>query len=118
MEQQIMKVRVNENRSTDRFLTPGKEYEVLGLDHESFRILDDKGEPILFPKTLFTVIDKQVPADWIWDRYGDDEYYANPPELHEAGFYEDLFDHKPDAVNRFDSYLRTKGICRDRAAAV
>ena len=109
-----MKVRMNQNGAVVRFLTPAKEYEVIGLDHESFRVIDDKGEPILFPKSLFSVIDDRIPEEWIWDRYAGDEYYANPPELHEPGFYEDLFDHKPDAVGRFDDYLRRVGIIGQR----
>lgn len=109
-----MKVRMIENGPMVQCLTPGREYDVIGLDHESYRVIDDKGEPILFSKTLFSVTDDRVPDDWIWDRYADDEYYANPPELHEPGFYEDLFDHKPDAVSRFDSYLRKVGIVRQR----
>ncbi len=82
-----MKVRMKDNAPGVNFLTRGKEYEVIGLDHESFRVLDDKREPILFPKSFFLVVDNRISEDWIWDRYSSDEFYANPPELHEPGFY-------------------------------
>jgi hypothetical protein len=101
-----MKVKMKENGSPINYLTPGKEYEVIGLDHESFRVLDDKGEPILFLKSLFSVIDDRIPEDWIWERYSSDEFYANPPELHEPGFYEDFFDGKKEAVGRLNAYLQ------------
>ena len=109
-----MKVRMKENGAAVNYLTPGKEYDVFGLDHESYRIVDDKNEPILFPKTLFSVIDDRIPEDWIWDRYASDEFYANPPELHQPGFYEDFFDHKPAAIGRFDAFLQKHGITRQR----
>jgi len=109
-----MKVRMIENGATVSYLTPGKDYDVIGLDHESFRVVDDKGEPILFPKSLFSVIDDHIPDDWIWDRYAEDEYYANPPELQEPGFYEDFHDRKPDAIKRFDDFLQRHGIAQGR----
>lgn len=110
-----MKVRMKENGAPVSYLTPGKDYDVIGLDHESFRLVDDKGEPILFSKTLFSVIDDRIPDDWIWVRYAEDEFYANPPELHEPGFYEDFFDHKTDAIKRLDDFRQKHGIARARA---
>jgi hypothetical protein len=91
-------------------LTPGKEYVVIGLDHESYRVLDDKGEPILFPKEGFQVVDHAIPEDWIWDRYSDDEYYAGPTELQLPGFYEDYFEGEPEARKMFADFLLRAGI--------
>lgn len=91
-------------------LTPGKEYVVIGLDHESYRILDDKGEPILFPKEGFEVADDTIPQNWIWDRVNEDEYYAGPKELETTGFYEDYFDGKREAVELFTEFLRKSGL--------
>lgn len=94
-------------------LTPGKHYVVIGMDRESYRVVDDKGEPILFPKSGFQVIDGTIPADWVWDRHAQDEYYADAPEFAGRGFFEDYFDGKPEAVERFVSYLRKKGLIAD-----
>lgn len=90
-------------------LTPGQEYLVIGLDHESYRIVDNKGEPILFPKDGFKIVDDAIPEDWIWKRFGEDEYYADPPELSRPGFYEDYFDGKTEAVKQLRDYLRKTG---------
>jgi hypothetical protein len=68
-------------------LTPGRKYIVIGVDQESFRIVDDKGEPILFPREGFKVVDDAIPQDWIWDRQGDDEYCGGPEGLQAPGFY-------------------------------
>jgi len=108
---------MKQNGIAVNYLTAGKDYDVIGLDHESYRIIDDKGEPILFPKTLFSVIDDRIPDDWIWDRYADDEFYANPPELHEPGFFEDYFDHKRAAIQRFDDFLCKHGMTRRSESA-
>jgi hypothetical protein len=61
----------------------------IGADHTSYRVVDDKGEPILFPREGFRVVDDAIPQDWIWDRQGEDEYYCGPPSLQTPGFYED-----------------------------
>src|SRR5947209_3590867 len=91
-------------------LTPGRKYVVIGVDHESYRIVDNKGEPILFPKKGFRILEDAIPEGWVWNRYGDDEYYADPPELAKPGFYEDFFDGKPEAVEQFREYLRKAGL--------
>ena len=73
-------------------LTPHEEYMVVGIDHESFRVINDADEPILYPKALFEVVSAHVPADWIRREFGDGEYYWDPPECSLPGFYEDWFD--------------------------
>jgi len=94
-------------------LTQGKEYIVIGLDHDCFRVIDDKCEPILFPKGGFKLVDDSVPPDWVWQRESDDVYYADPPELARPGFYEQYFDGKPEIINQFNDYLRRAGLlCR------
>jgi hypothetical protein len=91
-------------------LTPGREYVVIGVDQASYRVVDDKGEPILFPREGFRVVDDAIPQDWIWDRQGDDEYYGGPESLQTPGFYEDYFDGKPEAIEQFTQYLQRNGI--------
>lgn len=100
-----MRVRARPAATKPPHLTPGLEYLVVGLDHDSLRVLDDDSEPILYSKDLFDIIDPSVPEDWVWDRYADDEYYSNPPELAAPGFYESWFDRKAEAQAIFDTYL-------------
>ncbi len=101
-----MRVRANLRANQTQHLTSGTVYTVIGLDHDSFRVLNDNGEPIIYAKEMFDVIDSDVPSDWVWERYTDDEYYANPPELSVRGFYEDLFDRNPKAQAIFEKYLQ------------
>lgn len=87
-------------------------YDVIGIDAEYFRIVDEIGEPILYPKYLFEIIDSSIPESWIRYEYGLDEYYINPPELSEPGFYEDLFDNDSMAIDIYNKFLASIGIKR------
>lgn len=82
-------------------LTPNQPYAVIGIEADDFRILNDRGQPFLYPHTLFELIDSQEPMDWI-KAYGEDgEQYAYPPELNEVGFFEDYFDRDDRAIATF-----------------
>lgn len=105
-----MTIRANHNTKGLWNLTCGKEYVVIGLDEEYYRIVDDYGEPVLFEKFMFNVVDDAIPDDWIWQRNSDDDYCADPPGLNVRGFYEDFFDRKEYAIKRLNDYLRTIGI--------
>jgi hypothetical protein len=89
---------------------------VIGVDHASYRVVDDKGEPILFPRKGFRVVDDAIPQDWIWDRQSDDEYYGGPERLQTPGFYEDYFDGKREAIEQFTQYLQRNGIVPRKTA--
>ncbi|NWJ42275.1 MAG: hypothetical protein HXX12_15035 [Geothrix sp.] len=70
-------------------LSLGHEYEVLGIEAGDFRILDDRGEPILFDPLCFEVSDSQEPEFWL-SKFGDEgEQYSYPPGWGVPGFFED-----------------------------
>ena len=106
-----MIVRLKRKSARYSELTFGKDYYVIGLDDKYFRLIDDEGEPILFPRPLFNVVEDTIPEDWIWDRY-DDAYYADPPGLNVRGFYDRYFDHKQEAIDEFQAYLRSVGLAK------
>ena len=86
-------------------LKPSWIYTVIGIDNENFRIVNEIGEPVLYPKELFDVVDPVVPKTWVIKEFEDGDYYIDPPELSEAGFYEDYFDKKAGAVQIFQKFL-------------
>ena len=90
-------------------LTPNKKYLVVGLDHDSFRVINDNQEPVIYDKNMFDVIESSLPTDWVWERFAKDEYYANPPEMSAPGFYEDWFDRMPASQLAFSKYLMRCG---------
>jgi hypothetical protein len=95
----IAKLRSSDSRYPD--LTPDQPYVVLGIEADDLRILNDQGRPYLYPSELFTLVDSREPADWVSERGEDNERYAYPPPLNDAGFFEDYFDGKPEAVATF-----------------
>ena len=91
-------------------LEPNKVYEVIGLSDEYFRIIDEMEEPILYPKYLFEVIDPMIPDWWVRREGEEGSYYIDPPEMCKRGFYENYFDHKPEAIEIFERFLVDYGL--------
>ena len=91
------------DESEHRGLSAGAVYDVVGLDSENFRLIDDNDQPFLYPKALFEIVDPAIPDDWVTETQ-DDEYYVDPPELAMPGFYEAYFDGVEAAVKKFEDF--------------
>jgi len=111
-----MKVRCTSNTEQDDLdpsvtvqhaLTAGGVYEVIGIEADWYRLLDDFGCPTLFAPHLFETVDPARPTQWIV-RQEDGAEYAYAPELAAPGFFEDYHDRKPDAVRAFYQYLNQR----------
>mgnify|MGYP000476910926 CR=1 FL=1 len=107
-----MKIKVNSNitefeRDQPRHsnLTPNKTYSVIGIEFECYRIVNDDFEPILYPKELFEIIDPSYPNSWVRTELDDGEYYIEPLEFSEIGFFEDYFEGSAEAIGIYKSYL-------------
>lgn len=72
-------------------LQPGAAYYVLQADDESYRVVNRRGEPVLYPKELFDLVDPAVSAGWQRREYDDGEYFLEPATLGRPGFYEEWF---------------------------
>lgn len=70
-------------------LTAEAEFYVLGVDDEYYRLVNRLGEPVLYPKELFEVLDASVPTGWRFCEYDDGEYHLEPTSTGEPGFFED-----------------------------
>ena len=91
-------------------LKPNKIYNALEIDYESYRVINEIGEPILYPKYLFIVIDSYIPQSWIKDNYEDGQYFIAPPELNKKGFYEDFFDGDQKTISLFWEVVQREGL--------
>ena len=91
------------HRKTTRYaeLTPQQHYAVIGIEADDFRLLNDRGQPYLYPHQLFKIVDPHEPDDWITEYGEDGERYAYPAPLHTCGFFEDFFDTQPETVATF-----------------
>ena len=100
-----MRVRVRKDfkaRIRDGLLHPGisplEEYFVLGISQEDFRIVDDQGEPFLYPKELFEVLDPSLPPGWQFEESPDGAYHLGPTKTLVRGLYEDFVGSDGDRV--------------------
>jgi hypothetical protein len=93
-------------------LTPNKLYHVFSIEYEDYRIVSDRGGPVLFPKFLFDVVDPHIPEDWVVeaDRDEDDVVYFGPAEFAKPGFYEDWHDRVKSARDQFAQYIKINSI--------
>jgi len=102
-----MRVKLNPRapKKANRYLTPGRVYEVYGIEADDYRIMDDEEEPVLFPPRWFLIVDRHRPPDWTYERGQDGELYAGPPEFNKPGFYEAWHDGVKTARSAFARYL-------------
>jgi hypothetical protein len=96
-----MIVRLRQDVPHQHRLTAGQLYPVIGIEADSYRIIDDDGKPYLFEPDLFDVVDRNEPQDWVVEVGDDGERYAYPAALSAVGFFEDFHDGKPEAVATF-----------------
>ena len=86
-------------------LSPKCVYSVIGIDFDSYRVVNDDNEPVLYPKSMFDIVEADYPSTWIKSVFDDGEYYIEPPEFSEIGFFEDYFDGVKEAVSVYNYYL-------------
>ncbi len=96
-----------------RGLTPGIVYDVVSIENEFLRVVDDFGEPILYPDILFDVVDSSVCPDWVTQTCSDGQRFVGPEIFLEPGFFEHYFDKDALAIKVFDSYLNEKNIKKE-----
>lgn len=80
-------------------LRDGGEFFVIEIDDMNYRVVDADGEPILYPKELFQVLDTSIPSHWHFREYPDGEYRLSPRCV-VRGFYEAWFNSDGDIAAR------------------
>jgi hypothetical protein len=97
-------------------LTEGLEYFVLGVDDEFIRVVNDFGEPILYPKRLFDICDNLIPPSWSFKQGEGDDYYLDPCRTSEPGFYEDYFWSSGDTQAQLKAHAALRAALEDAFA--
>ena len=90
-----------ETGATNWSLTIGEQYEVIGMEADRLRIVDDTGDPVLFHPACFDIVDATEPDFWIASVGEDGERYAYPPGWGRPGFFEDYHDQVEEVRRRF-----------------
>src|SRR5713101_2446088 len=96
-----MIVRRKKPNTRYRDVTSGQLYDVIGIEADDLRILNDAGRPFLYPASLFSLVDAREATDWVTEFGEDGERYSYPPPLNKPGFFEDFFDQRAKAVATF-----------------
>jgi len=81
-------------------LTVGNRYEVIGIEGDWYRILNDRNDPVLYNPELFILIDSSEPQFWVTE-FSDGQRYSYPRLWFEPGFFEDFHDGLPKVVQLF-----------------
>jgi len=89
---------LDEGAPSYQSLTPGNVYRVLELSKEDIRVMNDVGEPGLYPLSWFSVVDDRWPDDWIVTIGTEGERTATPKVLSENYFWERYFDGDKEAI--------------------
>ena len=108
-------MRVKLTRETDSegiiiSLTMGKEYEVLAIEGDYYRILTDTdskpygNDPVLFERTCFEVSDSREPEFWVTE-YFEGERYSGA-FVWTRYFFEDYHDGKNQIRNKFKQNIQ------------
>ena len=102
-----MKVKLAEGMK-DNFLTPNKEYIVLAIEIQesefsfiSYRILPDKGCPILVASDQMIISCSKLSSTWRIKQESLDYYTLQPEKWSRDGFWEDYYNDDPKAVQNF-----------------
>ena len=78
-------------------LVLGSVYEVLGIEADTYRIINGNGEPALYDPESFTVVDPTEPDFWVTEHGEEGERYSYPPEWQDC-FFERVWDREPEAL--------------------
>lgn len=104
-----------EAEATSNRLSVGYTYEVLAIDGEFYRIIDDVGRPLLFERQNFIVSDNEVPDEWVTKNENTPRFYYGPSEfLVTDYFFEDYCDGRPYATAIYNDYISRHGISSRR----
>lgn len=79
----------------------GHDYEVIGIEADYYRVINDDKEPFLYNPNQFKVVDSIEPQFWVTEYGEEGEKYSYPPTWSATGFFEDYFDGVKKIVNQF-----------------
>lgn len=88
-------------------LIQGNDYHVVGIYARYFRIVDESGDPVLYPKSYFSELEATIPAGWVFHHYCEEQYTCYPKEFSARGFFEGYHDRHQKEMDIFNHYMRT-----------
>ncbi len=100
------------SKSTNNIsLIQGNDYQVIGIREKFFHIVDEAGEPTLYPKSYFSGFVETVPSGWMFHHFECGDYICYPQELSSRGFFERYDDGHQKEIEVFKKYLSSAIDC-------
>lgn len=89
------------------WLKVGSVYHVLGIwvdpGRIRLRLVGEESTPALFEPEMFEIVSSAIPSSWAIAMPGAGCMSIGPARWSRAGFWEDYFDGKPEAVSSFEA---------------
>lgn len=82
-------------------MTIGKVYVVIGIEADSYRIINDSQMPYLYDPSQFEMVEFDRPSFWVTEYGEDQEEYSYPSSWNSPGFFEDFHDGIKEVVCQF-----------------
>ncbi len=80
-------------------MTVGKEYEVIGIEADSYRLVSDSCEPYLYEPEQFDIVNSAQPEFWVSKSGEDGELYAYPIAWFHGCFFERHGENEPGVAD-------------------
>jgi len=117
-----MIVKLKPGKRVPAGLASGQCYPVLGIEADAYRIIDRTGRPYLYESRHFTIVDREIPKEWVIEQGEEGETYAYPRRWRRPGFFEDFFDGKQRVIAAFwqvvNGQLMNRATRRKRARTI
>lgn len=91
-------------------LIQGNDYPVIGIHDEYYCIVDEEGEPIMYPKCYFIDCKIGPQEGWVFRHFEGGEYWYYPPEFDQTSTIELFHDGDPEAIRLFGEFCLKHGI--------
>jgi hypothetical protein len=111
MKVRVLRIRQPDETKTDRWITEGQQYDVLGVEVTGgkvyFRVESDQGTPALFESELFELVDGAIPSSWIAVAGTRGGFSLDAKAWARQGFWEAFFDREPEAMKLYEAEKRS-----------
>ena len=91
-------------------LRQNNDYPVIEIFDDYYRIVDELGDPILYPKNYFIDCEIPLPDGWLCrhDEYGESQLC--PPEFSQRAFFDFHSEGDPEMIRKFREFCNNHGL--------
>ena len=91
-------------------LIQDNDYPVIEIFDDYYRIVNEMGDPDMYPKNYFIDCEILPPDGWLCTKYEFGESKFFPPEFSQRAFFDFLSEGDPEATQKFREFCNNHGI--------